>query len=278
MAAGRMRRGELTFDMVDDLVAARARRRLAAQTDGVFAPSRIGPLIELSFEGHNGRTGPLLESGWLDAATQADLRGALRDSKNIWLDAVRHRGFLRTVFDPLQVRDDPARTQFLMAARQAAEAVGFASATAQSLAAAIREMESNVHEHSERAPTGIIAFQAQPMDFEFVVGDAGVGILATLREAPEYKHLSDHGRALHTALQEGVSRHGRSGGRGNGFRDLFRGLGDLDADMRFRSGDHALTISGRPDLRQAVLAQKAYFQGFLASVRCRRLTPPGATH
>lgn len=273
-----MRRGELTFDIVDDLVAAHARGRLAAPANGGFAPSRVGPLIELSFESHNGRSGPLIESGWLDRATQADLRTALRNTRNVWLDGIQHRGFLRTVFDPLEVRDDPARAQFLMAARKAAEAVGFPGPTAQSLAAAIREMESNVHEHSGRAVTGIIAFQAQASDFEFVVGDAGVGILATLREAPEFKQLSDHGRALHTALQEGVSRYGRSGDRGNGFRDLFRGLGDLNADLRFRSGDHALMISGRADLRQAVLAQKAHFQGFLASVRCRRTGPSDAMH
>ncbi len=270
--------GELTFDIVDDLVAAHKRGRLVAPPDNGFAPSRIGPLIELSFESHDGRSGPLLRSAWVDAAIQADLQVAIRGSQNVWLDSQQHSGFLRTVFDPLQSRDDATRTHFLMAVRKAAEAVGFTIPTSQSLAAAIREMESNVHEHSGKAITGIIAFQARPGDFEFVVGDAGVGILATLREAPEYKQLADHGRALHAALQEGVSRYGRSIDRGNGFRDLFRGLGDLSAELRFRSGDHALTISGQPDLRQAVLAQKAYFQGFLASVRCRLPLPSAATH
>jgi hypothetical protein len=273
-----MRRGELTFDIVDDLVAAHARGRLAAPSGDGFSPARIGPMIELLFEGHDGRSGPLLKSAWLDAATQADLRAALRRWQNLWLDTVQHRGFLRTVFDPLQAKDDLARTQFLMAARKAAETAGFSVPTAQSLAAAVREMESNVHEHSDRAATGIIAFQARAGDFEFVVGDAGVGILTTLREAPEFKGLSDHGRALYAALQEGVSRFGRSSNRGNGFRDLFRGLGDLNADLRFRSGDHALTITGRADLRQAVLAQKAHFQGFLASVRCRLPAPSAVTH
>jgi hypothetical protein len=274
-----MERAELTFDVVDDLVAAFARGKLiGSQADAAFAPSRVGPLIELSFEASTGRYGPLLESGWLDSFTQADLRSALRSARNVWLDGMQHRGFLRTVFDPLRVRDDPARTQFLMAARRSAEAIGFPASTAQSLAAAIREMESNVHEHSAEAATGIIVFQARPSDFEFVVADSGVGILATLRQAPEFKHLSDHGRAMHSALREGVSRYGRSAGHGNGFRDLFRGLADLNADLRFRSGDHALTINGRPDLRQAVLAQKAPFQGFLASVRCRLPSPSGATH
>jgi anti-sigma regulatory factor (Ser/Thr protein kinase) len=273
-----MGRVGLTFEVVDDLVAAYARGKLSGVPNERFAPDRIGPLIELTFEGNSGRYGPLLESPWLDTVVQGDLRAALRGAKNVWLDGAQYRGFLRTVFDPSNVRDDTVRTQFLMAARKSAEAVGFPGATAQSLAAAIREMESNVHEHSQRATTGIIVFQARPSDFEFVVADSGVGILATLREATEFRRLSDHGRALHAALQEGVSRYGRAADHGYGFRDLFRGLGDLNADLRFRSGDHALTINGRPDLRRAVLAQKASFQGFLASVRCGLPAPPAAMH
>ncbi len=263
--------GELTFAVVDDLVAAHARGRLVdAPSDGAFMPTSVGPLIELAFEANTGRCGPLLDSGWLVPSRQADLRAALSSAQNVWLDGAQRRGFLRTVFDPLNVRDDPARTRFLMAARKAAEAAGFPVATAQSLAAAMREMESNVHEHSGKAPTGLIAFQTLPLDFEFVVADAGVGVLATLRQAPEFTHLSDHGRALYAALQEGVSRYGRLSGRGDGFRDLFRGLADLNADLRFRSGDHALTISGpQPGLKKAALGQKAHFQGFLASVRCQ---------
>src|ERR1700724_1599023 len=57
----------LTFDAVDDLVAAHARSKLArAQAGTAFAPSSVGPLIELSFEASTGRYGPLLESRWLD--------------------------------------------------------------------------------------------------------------------------------------------------------------------------------------------------------------------
>jgi hypothetical protein len=264
---------ELTFEIVDDLVAAHARGKIIGTPEVRFVPDRVGPLIELAFEGNSGSFGPLLKSPWLDLGAQADLRLALRGPKNVWLDQLGLRGFLRTVFDPLGFRDDPARTHFLMRARRSAETVGFSAATAQSLAAAIREMESNVHEHSGKAATGIIAFQARPSDFEFVVADAGVGVLATLREAPEFRNLTDHGRALYAVLQEGVSCFGRSANRGNGFRDLFRGLADLGGELRFRSGDHALTISGRPDLRHAMLAQKATFQGFLASVRCRMPEP-----
>ena len=84
---------------------------------------------------------------------------------------------------------------------------------------------------------------------------------------------------LHLALQENVSRHGRDPTHGNGFKDLFAGLVELNADARFRSGDHALTISGaRPDLKAARLSQKTPFQGLLVSVQCSALLPQGARH
>jgi hypothetical protein len=166
-----------------------------------------------------------------------------------------------------------------MAARKSAEAAGLSISAAQYMAAALRELESNIREHSEMPETGLLAFQTTHDGFEFVAADNGIGVLATLRDAPEFRNLTDHGRALYAALQEGVSRHGRSGNHGNGFRDLFLGLRSLHSDVRFRSGDHALTLSGsQPELKQAHLAQKSLFQGFLASVHCRSIMASSATH
>lgn len=268
----------LTFEVVDDLVGAHARGRLTEQARTRYAAAEVCPLIELMFEKTNGRSGPLLRSAWLDDETQIDLRMALSGRQNSWLDQAGRRGFLRTIFDPLNEDDDVQRNRFLMAARAAAEAAGLDKRTAQCLAAALRELESNIHEHSGRAASGILAFQSQPTLFEFVAADGGVGVLATLREAEEFGDLADHGLAMHAALQENVSRHGRGSGHGLGFRDLFLGLAHLNADLRFRSGDHALLISGpQPELKTARLAQKTPFQGFLAAVRCRPMMPGSST-
>jgi hypothetical protein len=273
-----MRREDLSFEAVDDLVGAHARGRLKSSTDLRFTPTSIGPLLELMFEATSGRCGPLLRSPWLDQRVQADLRSALSGSQNVWIDGPRRRGFMRTVFDPL-ASGQLERNGFLMAARVAAGEAGLQAEVALSLAAAIRELESNIYEHSERPESGVLAFQARPSCFEFVAADGGVGVLATLRDAPEFQNLSDHGRALHLALQENVSRHGRTPDHGNGFRDLFMGLTQLNADVRFRSGDHALTITGpSPELKRAQLAQKAHFQGLLASVSCRPMMPSRGTH
>lgn len=271
-------RATLTFEVVDDLVGAHARGRLTGQPQARYAVTEVCPLIELIFAATNGRAGPLLHTRWLDNVTQMDLRAALASQQNIWLDAQRMRGFMRTTFDPLNENDDVQRNRFLMAVRSAAEAAGLVKSVAQSLAAALREMESNIHEHSGRASSGILAFQSRPSRFEFVAADGGVGVLATLREADEFSNLDDHGLALHAALQENVSRYGRSAGHGNGFRDLFLGLAHLNADLRFRSGDHALLISGpQPELKTARLAQKTLFGGFLAAVRCQPMIPSSNT-
>jgi hypothetical protein len=271
-------RANLTFDVVDDLVGANARGRLRGAPQVRYAATEICPLIELMMEESNGRTGPLLQTRWLDSVTQMDLRVALASNQNIWLDDTRRRGFMRTTFDPRTEDDDLQRNRFLIAARTAAETAGLVTPVAQSLAAALREMESNVHEHSGAATTGILAFQARASLFEFVAADCGVGVLATLREDEEFADLADHGLAMHAALQEDVSRHGRASGHGHGFRDLFLGLAHLNADLRFRSGDHALLISGpQPEWKTARLAQKTPFKGFLAAVRCQPMIPGSAT-
>jgi len=268
----------LTFEVVDDLVGAHARGRLNGAPQVRYAATEICPLIELMMEASNGRTGPLLQTGWLDSITQVDLRTALASNDNIWLDEPRRRGFMRTTFDPLIEADDLQRNRFLMAARSAAETAGLVKPVAQCLTAALREMESNIHEHSGRTATGILAFQARPSQFEFVAADSGVGVLATLREDEEFADLTDHGLAMHAALQENVSRYGRASGHGNGFRDLFLGLAHLNADLRFRSSDHALLIGGpQPELKTARLAQKTPFKGFLAAVRCQPMMPRSAT-
>ncbi len=271
-------RANLTFDVVDDLVGAHARGRLTGLPKARYAATDICPLIELMMDSSNGRTGPLLQTDWLDTTTQIDLRNALASPQNIWLDGARRRGFMRTTFDPRVEADDVQRNRFLIAARTAAETSGLVKPVAQYLAAALREMESNIHEHSGAATSGILAFQARPSSFEFVAADSGSGVLATLREDEEFADLTDHGLAIHAALQENVSRYGRTSGHGNGFRDLFLGLAHLNADLRFRSGDHALLISGpQPELKTARLAQKVPLKGFLVAVRCQPMIPGSDT-
>jgi hypothetical protein len=88
-----MRRGELTFDTVDDLIGARRAGRLASTASIAFAPSALGPLVELAFDSNAGRQNVLLMSNWVDESAQKDLRDALAGPQNVWLDRQRQGGF-----------------------------------------------------------------------------------------------------------------------------------------------------------------------------------------
>jgi hypothetical protein len=113
-------------------------------------------------------------------------------------------------------------------------------------------------------------FKASAGLFEFVVADWGVGVLRSLQSCPEFRALDSHARALELTLTDGVSRYGTSAGHGHGFRPLFTGLANLNGTLRFRSGDHALTVEGNNfGTIPWKLAQKVPIKGFCASISCR---------
>lgn len=69
--------------------------------------------------------------------------------------------------------------------------------------------------------------------FEFVIADLGVGILPSLRRRPLYAALSDHGKALESALTDGISRFGS------------------DTGQEIRNGQSQALVPGhRPDIRE----------------------------
>jgi hypothetical protein len=164
--------------------------------------------------------------------------------------------------------------QWAKHAESAAVAAGLAKGLLGGLMGALGELQDNVFEHSGRPESGVVAFAANNGAFEFVVADAGRGVLASLRENPEFSLLADSGAALRVAASDGASRHARSTGHGYGIGQLFRALAHDAAELRFRSGDHALRLWGdAPSLTgQVELAQKARLDGLTITVRCA----PGA--
>ena len=108
-----------------------------------------------------------------------------------------------------------------------------------------------------------LAYKAEPGAFEFVVADRGIGILRSLRRSTAHAALADEGRALEAALADGVSRHGPGSNHGHGFRPIFIGLMNLHGELRFRSGDHAITMDGAsPTPVTSKITQKAPIDGF----------------
>jgi anti-sigma regulatory factor (Ser/Thr protein kinase) len=260
----------LTFAQVDDLAFAAERGRLAGGIpDGIhWTSGDLGPFIELIHLAASGFL-PVPESGtWLSLDGMGDFYRAMTDGKQQWVRAdSRDIGFLRTEARP--PADTATWTAFGVAAQKAAVAAGFTNKVAGQLVGAILEMQSNIYEHSEAPQTGILTFRVAPGVFEFVVADQGIGVLESLRSGAAHASLADHGTALQLTLTEGCSRFGDGVGRGLGFRPLFVGLANLRGSLRFRSGDHALTIDGdHPNLVMARLIQKPPLRGFFASVRC----------
>lgn len=260
----------LTFNAVDGLAFAAAAGRLdGAQLSCEYTPTSLGPLLEFLHLAADGLLPSATVDRWLTSNGAAPMIAALREHREGWLASdARRMGFIKAARSGPE--GDGRLTAFLMDAQRAVRDVArLAGSTPGQLAAAMHELENNIHEHSEAAATGLLAFRAAGGVFEFVAADAGIGILASLRRCPLYATLSDHGNALKSALTDGASRFGTDCGRGYGFRPLFLGLANLQGRLRFRSGDHALIIDGTsPTLMTARLAQKPPLGGFFASIRC----------
>jgi anti-sigma regulatory factor (Ser/Thr protein kinase) len=258
----------LTFAAIDDLGFVAADRQIEITNLPVrYAPSALGPLLELLHLAACGRLPDPAAGSWLITNGTAPMISALKDNRESWLSSDHRFGFIRAVRTGA---DDQAQlTAFLMDALQAARDVaGLPGKTPGQLAGAMEELENNIHEHSGAAETGLLAFRAAKGVFEFVAADRGIGVTKSLRSCSAYADLSDHGDALSAALTDGTSRFGDTEpSRGHGFRPIFIGLMNLNGSLRFRSGDHALTMDGTsPTLATAHIAQKPEIDGFLASV------------
>jgi len=195
-----------------------------------------------------------------------------------WSDATTRVGFIETSRSPIAT-NQTLWIAFCRAAQAAAEYSGLPKSHAQGLIGAMREIEENIHLHSQRARDGVVGYRATREEFEFAIADNGIGVLASLRQSPHYANLLDPGTAIRLALTDGESRFRHENtGRGYGFHDLFVGLANLNCRLRFRSEDHAMTIDGTtPSLMRARLSQGVRLQGFVSSVACR-LSSPSVSH
>lgn len=264
--SGRVR--ELSFTDVDGLGFAATQGRLRIHAMRSLTARRLGPMLEAT---HLSDAGLLPWHAWQAvSASVSGLVAALREADTFWSGpgALEETGFVRT--ERWCDRYDRRLTVLLMRAKRAGQRVsGLSTQVSGQLAAAMGELESNIHEHAESPETGVVAYRAEAGAFEFVVSDRGVGVMESLRSNAQYAGITDAGVALRAALTEGVSRHGTGSGRGFGFKPIFTGLLDLYGELRFRSGDHAVTMDGvGPAVATARVAQKAPLRGFFASVRC----------
>jgi hypothetical protein len=260
----------LTFEAVDGLGFAAARGLLrAGQMGEPYTPTNLGPLLEFLHLVSCRRLPVPVAGSWLAKNGAEPMITALSENRESWVSpSDRRMGFITAVRSDSDA--DARFTGFLMDAKRAAMNIAHLPGKAPAqLVAAMAEMESNIHEHSQARETGLLAFRAAPGTFEFVATDRGIGVLKSLRSCQAFGAITDYGKALTAALSDGVSRFGEDSGRGHGFRQMFLGLLDLYGYLRFRSGDYALLMDGTsPDLTTAQLAQKPALDGFLVSIHC----------
>lgn len=266
-------RRQLRFRDVDGLAFAAANGKLDdRKLLATYIPHRLGPLLELMQLYAGGRMPRPVN--WLVLDGVGPLVGALEQQEETWISgSQRHVAFIGAARRGRSA--DSRFTGFLMKAKRAGhEVAGLPAIVSGQLVAAMQELENNIHEHANAPETGIVAYRAEPGAFEFVVADRGIGMLRSLRNYGQHAELLDEGQALEAALTDGVSRHGPGNNRGYGFRPIFTGLLNLQGELRFRSGDHAVTMDGTsPAIATSRTTQKATIDGFFASVTCHATSP-----
>lgn len=264
---------ELDFNLIDDVfplnLGSPARAEITAA-----APRKLGPLVEYAFAAATNADSMPAVADLVNTVQSRELRRVLGTGgfNGLRLDASHEAKAVEFHWVPVtrQAADSPAWIMFVRRVQNAATRSGFPAKLGDGLAAAFEEMTDNALIHSLRPSTALAGYQWSADVFEFVVADAGQGLLASLRMNAQFARIRDHGEALQVALSEGASRFGSGFGYGFGFRQLFVSLANLNGRLRFRSGDHALLIDGTsPTLASAHLVQLAAdYSGFLVSAVC----------
>jgi anti-sigma regulatory factor (Ser/Thr protein kinase) len=250
----------LTFALVDDITLGIQSKALGTANLPRVTAEDLGPLIELK------QTGLIERSvDWLHTGRHGLLIHGLASCSK-WFGSAGRQGFVSVN----AIKADYSNwTNFAMRAKRAAVESGFTDDLAGQFVAAMGELHANILEHSERDYSGYLVFDARPKRFEFVVADAGIGILRSLQTHPHFAYVKDSGTALELALSEGVSRFYDDKARGRGFRPIFIGLANASNHLRFRSADHSREIvRGHGGRLLATTHQRANLKGFLCSALC----------
>ncbi|WP_145960897.1 hypothetical protein [Sphingosinithalassobacter portus] len=251
------------YSVVDGLGRAH-QRGIVPRLDGkVFRARAAGPAVELANLEAGIDLQSLGERTWLDRGSLQPLLSALAAKPRQWLAPDGRRGLVTGA----GLEQEETLTSFKIDAHKAALTAGFENAAL--LVAAMGELIGNVIDHSEAVGSGTALFSAEAGRFEFVIADAGIGALRSLTRNPDHAGLGDEAAALEAMVEAGVSRFARDTGHGNGFRPIFEKLADMTGQLRFRSGDYALTLDGRfGDHIARQVSQKPRLNGLLAAVSC----------
>lgn len=255
------------FAVADDILQEATKELLIGHGPIIVERSgRIGPLVEMALAKiYHPRQ---YQSVVINSGFSKDLGAALHSGKSFGGAFKDQAGAFPLGLDNPVLQSESGWDQWTVHAENIAKSQGINPKLVSGLLGALGELQDNIYEHSEAPQTGVVAYAVTSSSFEFVVADRGVGVLQTLRQNPLYAGIQDAGAALQQVIKKDVSRFPSEMGRGQGFNQLFRALVGQNAELRFRSGDHALTLRPTDDALHgaAVLAQVAPLIGLSISV------------
>jgi len=103
---------------------------------------------------------------------------------------------------------------------------------------------------------------------EDMLADLGRGALHSLKENPKWGQLQNSKDALLAIIQQHASRR-PYGGDGEGFKEVFRSLANLNGLIELFSGDGRIRITSTPPSgRQATPQFTGLLSGFQITVNC----------
>src|SRR5437588_3462484 len=259
----------LSFDLLEDVMNLPASKY--EEIVGRAAVVRIGPVVEYIYHHYEGAAEQLRSLANNQVVNSlTDTLNEANPSRSVTDTSIKPRTI--EFFKPpqsVEEVDDPNWIAFCLRLMYAGIQAGLSKEFSQALAGTFEEMTGNLLEHSEHSRSGIVGYRHNAGEFEYVVADAGIGVLKSLRGHPDYSWLSDAGEALETAVSSGESRHGRRQLRGFGFDRLMYDIAQRNSYRRFRSGDHSYSIDGTRPTPLKKTQHCSHFQGFLISVISR---------
>ncbi len=160
--------------------------------------------------------------------------------------------------------------------KKAAKDAGF-GLKATALSGALFEMADNIAQHGGIAATspapGLIGYHVSPGNVSFAVADTGRGVLCSLKDNPVWTELNNSKTALMAILEKHASRR-IHGGDGEGFKQVFKSLIDLNGIVEMHSGDGRVRLTCAPDGTRTVHPQfTTSFSGLQIMISCS-LQPP----
>lgn len=238
-----------------------------------FSKLTIGAVVELAcVRASTNGSFRLIFDGWAKAsphlrtAFQVLEQGTLPSTAEMW--AVRKVDFF-PVRGPNWSDDrnyHPFESRFTKAAKEA----GFGD-IADSLTGALFEMADNIAQHSGPSSAtpcpGLVGYYAHDGHVAFAVGDSGRGVLASLQDNPAWAHLPNSKEALVAVINNHASRRPNLGD-GEGFKQVFRSLADLNGLVILCSQEGRLRLHQTSQGRQATAEFNGAFPGVQLSVNC----------